>query len=42
MLLLSEKREVIRRLASEARAAVEEEFGRKVQAIVDVDPVNLM
>jgi primosomal protein N' (replication factor Y) len=42
MLLLSPKREVIRTLAVEARTAVEERFGRTVQVIVDVDPVNLM
>jgi primosomal protein N' (replication factor Y) len=42
MLLLSPRRDVIRQLASEARTAVEEQFGRKVQVIVDVDPVNLM
>jgi primosomal protein N' (replication factor Y) len=42
MLLLSTKRETIRALAVEARKAVEEQFGRKVQVIVDVDPVNLM
>ena len=42
MLLLSPKREVIRMLAAEARRAVEEQFGRSVQVIVDVDPVNLM
>ena len=42
MLLLSPKREVIRRLAAEARSAVEEKFCRTVQMIVDVDPVNLM
>jgi len=42
MLLLSPKREVIRKLASEARSVVEERFGRTVQVIVDVDPVNLM
>jgi primosomal protein N' (replication factor Y) len=42
MLLLSARREVIRRLAVEARTAVEEKFGRTCQVIVDVDPVNLM
>jgi primosomal protein N' (replication factor Y) len=42
MLLLSPKREAIRTLAVEARKAVEEKYGRKVQVIVDVDPVNLM
>jgi primosomal protein N' (replication factor Y) len=42
LLLLSAKREVIRHLAGKARTAVEEQFGRKVQIIVDVDPVNLM
>lgn len=42
MLLLSPKRETLRMLALEARKAVEEKYGRKVQVIVDVDPVNLM
>jgi primosomal protein N' (replication factor Y) len=42
MLLLSPLRETIRTLAVEARNAVEEKYGRKVQVIVDVDPVNLM
>lgn len=42
MLLLSPKREAIRTLAVEARKVVEEKYGRKVQVIVDVDPVNLM
>lgn len=42
MLLLSPAREVIKTLAAEARKAVEEKFGRKVQVLVDVDPVNLM
>jgi primosomal protein N' (replication factor Y) len=42
MLLLSPKRETLRVLAMEARKAVEEKYGRKVQVIVDVDPVNLM
>lgn len=42
MLLLSPKRETLRVLATEARKAVEEKYGRKVQVIVDVDPVNLM
>jgi primosomal protein N' len=42
MLLLSPKRETLHRLAREARKAVEEKYGRKVQVIVDVDPVNLM
>ncbi len=42
LLLLSAKREVLRMLAVEARKVVEEKFGRQVQAIVDVDPVNLM
>jgi primosomal protein N' (replication factor Y) len=42
MLLLSGKRETLRMLAIEARRIVEEKFGRKVQVIVDVDPVNLM
>ncbi len=42
MILLSKRRELVRQLAVEARKAVEEKFGRKVQVIVDVDPVNLM
>jgi primosomal protein N' (replication factor Y) len=42
MLLLSPKRETLHMLAREARKAVEEKYGRKVQVIVDVDPVNLM
>jgi primosomal protein N' (replication factor Y) (superfamily II helicase) len=42
MLLLSPKRETLRMLAEEARKAVEEKYGRKVQVNVDVDPVNLM
>ena len=42
MLLLSPQRETLRMLALEARKAVEEKYGRKVQVIVDVDPVNLM
>jgi primosomal protein N' (replication factor Y) len=42
MLLLSARREIIRTLAQEARKAVEEKYGRKVQVVVDVDPVNLM
>ena len=42
MLLLSPKRETLRMLALEARKAVEDTFGSKVQVIVDVDPVNLM
>ncbi len=42
MLLLSGKREVLRALAVGARTAVEERFGRKVQVVIDVDPVNLM
>jgi primosomal protein N' (replication factor Y) (superfamily II helicase) len=42
LLLLSTKREEIRRLAAEGRAAVEEKFGRKCKVIIDVDPVNLM
>ncbi len=42
MLLLSSRRDTIRMLAVEARKVVEEKFGRKVQVIVDVDPVNLM
>jgi len=42
MLLLSSKREELRRLAVEGRNAVEEKYGRKCKVIVDVDPVNLM
>ncbi|HEX9020299.1 MAG TPA: primosomal protein N' [Nitrospirota bacterium] len=42
LLLLSEKREAIRRLAVEGKKIVEEKYGRKCRVIVDVDPVNLM
>jgi primosomal protein N' (replication factor Y) (superfamily II helicase) len=42
LLLLSTKREAIRRLAADARNIVEEKYGRKCRVIVDVDPVNLM
>jgi primosomal protein N' len=42
LLLLSTRREKIRMLAAEGRAAVEEKFGRKCRVTVDVDPVNLM
>ena len=42
LLLLSAKREKIRMLAAEGRAAIEEKFGRKCRVLVDVDPVNLM
>ncbi len=42
LLLLSAKRETLRTLAVEARRVVEEHYGRQVQVIVDVDPVNLM
>src|SRR3990170_7248386 len=42
MLLLSSRREELRRLAVEGRNAVEEKYGRKCKVIVDVDPVNLM
>ena len=42
MLLLSQKREVIRSLAAEGRRIVEEKYGRKCKVIIDVDPVNLM
>ncbi len=42
MLILSTKREKIRKLAAEGRRAVEEKHGRKCRVIVDVDPVNLM
>jgi len=42
MLLLSSKRETLRMLAIEARKAVEDKYGRTVQVIVDVDPLNLM
>jgi primosomal protein N' (replication factor Y) len=42
MLLLSAKRETLRMLAVEARKAVQDKFGNRVQVIVDVDPVNLM
>ncbi len=42
MLLLSSRRETIRMLAAEARKSVEDKLGRKVQVIIDVDPVNLM
>jgi primosomal protein N' (replication factor Y) len=42
MLLLSSSRETLRRLATAARDAAEEKFGRTVQVIIDVDPVSLM
>lgn len=42
LILLSTKREEIRRLAVEGRTAVEEKYGRKCRVIIDVDPVNLM
>ncbi len=42
LLLLSIKREELRRLAVEGRNAVEEKYGRRCKVIVDVDPVNLM
>jgi primosomal protein N' len=42
LLLLSNKREVMRFLAAEGKNAVEEKYGRKCRVIVDVDPVNLM
>jgi primosomal protein N' (replication factor Y) len=42
LLLLSEKRDVIRFLAAEGRNAVAEKSGRKCRVIVDVDPMNLM
>ncbi len=42
LLLLSPSREALRTAAVEARRAVEERYGRKVQVILDVDPVNLM
>jgi primosomal protein N' (replication factor Y) len=42
LLLLSAKRDSIRKLASDARNFVEEKYGRKCRVIVDVDPVNLM
>ena len=42
MLLLSSRREELRRLVVEGKNAVEEKYGRKCKVIVDVDPVNLM
>ncbi len=42
LLLLSQKRDLIRSLAEEGRNIVEEKFGRKCKVIVDVDPMNLM
>ena len=42
LLLLSQKREMMRFLATEGKNAVEEKYGRKCKVIVDVDPVNLM
>ncbi len=42
LLLLSQRREEIRRLAIEGRNAVEERFARKCRVIVDVDPVHLL
>jgi primosomal protein N' (replication factor Y) len=42
LILLSQKRDLIRSLAAEGRNTVEEKFGRKCKVIVDVDPMNLM
>jgi primosomal protein N' (replication factor Y) len=42
ILLVSQKRELIRALAAEGRHAAEERHGKKCRVIVDVDPVNLM
>jgi primosomal protein N' (replication factor Y) len=42
LLLLSQKREMLRYLSIEGRNAVEEKYGRKCKVIIDVDPVNLM
>jgi primosomal protein N' (replication factor Y) len=42
LILLSQKRDMIRSLAAEGRNAVEEKYGRKCKVIIDVDPVNLM
>jgi primosomal protein N' (replication factor Y) len=42
LLLLSQKRDLIRSLAAEGRNTVEEKFGGKCKVIVDVDPMNLM
>jgi primosomal protein N' (replication factor Y) len=42
MLLLSAKREQMRALASEGQRIVEEQYGRKVKVIIDVDPANLL
>jgi primosomal protein N' (replication factor Y) len=42
LLLLSRRRELIRRLALEGRQAIDEKYGRKCRVIIDVDPVNLM
>ena len=42
LLLLSQRRDVIRFLAAEGRNAVAEKSGGKCRVIVDVDPMNLM
>lgn len=42
VILLSRSRGTMRRLASEAKVAVETEYGRRCRVILDVDPVNLM
>ena len=40
LLLLSQKRELIRHLAAEGRHAVEEKYGRTCRVLIDVDPVE--
>lgn len=42
ILLISGRRGLMRSMAVEGRTAVEENFGRRVRIIIDVDPVNLM
>lgn len=42
VILLSRSRGAMRRLASEAKVAVETKYGRRCRVILDVDPVNLM
>ncbi|HAR46502.1 MAG TPA: primosomal protein N' [Nitrospiraceae bacterium] len=42
ILLLSERRDLLRRVALEGKSVVEDEYGRACRVVVDVDPVNLM
>ncbi len=42
ILLLSERRDLLRRVALEGKSVVENEYGRSCKVVLDVDPVNLM